>query len=157
MTFLKQTIIFLGAILLATITTAQSVDSCPPLAVDISFKYRSIYLSPKAKAKLDSVYTVMKNYPSCKIRVEGYGPPSEGEQQTSWDVVAAVIKYLIAKGISKENFLFVYGEEGNPLKVSISASMEDWGYWVPAPHPCYSLFLPRKKRCVKANGDLNHD
>ncbi len=81
MTFLKQTIALLLILFFAAVATAQSVDSYPPLSVTIFFKYRSIYLSPREKAKLDSVYTIMKNYPKCKIRVDGYGHAGEDEHK----------------------------------------------------------------------------
>ncbi len=58
--------------------------------------------------------------------------------------------------MSKHHFIFAYGQQGDALVVNISACMEDGFILVPMPAACYSLFLPRKKRCADAHGDFIH-
>jgi hypothetical protein len=132
------------------------VDSCPPISADIVFKKGTVVLTPKAKIRLDSVYRVMKNYSACKISIEGHSGADEGAQQISWDKVASVVRYLRSKGLNKNNFLFSYGLDGDPSIVNITSSTEEGPDWVPAPHPCFSLHLPRKKRCIDTHGHMLH-
>ncbi len=149
-------------ILLITLTGATkdfaqiSSDTCRYFSADVVFKKGTVVLSSVARAKLDSVVKKMKDFPLCKIRVEGHGTASEGAQQISWDKVASVVKYLRLKGTKKTNLLFNYGDKGDPSIVNITSSTEDGPDWVPAPIPCFSLHLPRKKRCADSEGTLLH-
>jgi outer membrane protein OmpA-like peptidoglycan-associated protein len=104
----------------------------------ISFKGRSSALSNDAKAVLAGVAETLKNSPSCKVAVVGYGESSKSAQQTSWDRVNAVINYLVEKeGISADRFIFKYGETGGDNStVDLKDGSNDEGpNTVPAPHP----------------------
>src|SRR3569833_3399490 len=79
----------------------------------ISFKGRSVALNNDSKALLASTAEKMRNNPSCKVAVIGYGESSKAAQQLSWDRVNAVINYLVEKeGISSDRFIFRFGQSG---------------------------------------------
>ncbi|ULQ56660.1 OmpA family protein [Flavihumibacter rivuli] len=104
----------------------------------ISFTGRSVSLSADAKAVLASVAEKLRNNPTCKVSVIGYGESSKSAQQLSWDRVNAVINYLIEKeGISADRFIFKYGEGGGDTNtVDLrDATGEEGPNAVPAPHP----------------------
>ena len=134
----------------------SSIDTCEPISVDIFFKGKNVRLTPRARAKLDSVYNIMKHDTICKIRVAGHGAANEEDQQISWDKVETVLQYLVGMGIDKNNFVLYYGIEGDPEIVNVASSKEEGPHWIPAPIPCYSLHLPRKQRCVDKHGHLLH-
>ena len=68
-----------------------------------------------------------------------HGGASKREQQLSWDRVESVINYLVEKqGISRDRFVFKYGEEGDSNTVDLQdCSGEEGPNMVPAPHPQY--------------------
>lgn len=104
----------------------------------ISFSGRSVALSNDAKAVLASVAEKIRNNPTCKIAVIGYGESSKSAQQLSWDRVNAVINYFVEKeGISADRFIFKYGEGGgDPNTVDLrDGTSEEGPNAVPAPHP----------------------
>jgi hypothetical protein len=61
----------------------------------IVFKGRSVTLSKDGKALASTIAEKMRNNPSCKVAVIGYGESSKSAQQLSWDRVNEVIKYLV--------------------------------------------------------------
>ena len=68
--------------------------------------------------------------------MSGHGASTKQDQQTSWDRVNAVIRYLIEKaGISETRFIFVYGIAGDINTVDLSFTSEDGPQTLPAPHP----------------------
>ncbi|WP_207632470.1 OmpA family protein [Foetidibacter luteolus] len=158
----RKIFLICAVVLLSSITASlpvaaqETTDSCTLITTEIFLAKNSIRLSNKAKARLDIVSKIIHRYPLTKILVKGQGNSSEGAQQISWDKAAVVIKYLWAKGVKKKNIVFNYGQNGNPDIVSITCIAEDGPEWVPAPHPCYSLQLPRAKRCVGADGEMLH-
>ncbi len=105
----------------------------------ITFKGNSATISKDAEAVLATVADKLRNNPTCKVVVTGYGEPSKSSQQLSWDRVNAVINYMVDKqGISSDRFVFRFGQtEGDPNTVDIRAATEgDEGpNTVPAPHP----------------------
>jgi OmpA-OmpF porin, OOP family len=105
----------------------------------VSFKANSTVLSKDAQAALATVADQLRNNPSCKIVVAGYGEPSKSSQQLSWDRVNAVINHLVDKqGISADRFIFRYGQtEGDPNTVDLrpASSGDEGPNTVPAPHP----------------------
>ena len=105
----------------------------------ISFKGNSAAVSKDAEAVLATVADRMRNNPSCKMVVSGYGEPSKASQQLSWDRVNAVINYMVDKqGISIDRFVFRFGQsEGDPNTVDLRAASEgeEGPNTVPAPHP----------------------
>ena len=85
---------------------------------------------------LDKVAATIKANPEGFIKVSGYGSTTKMEQQSSWEQVNAVIRYLVdKKGISPKRFIFNYGNEGVPGTVDLTFTTEDGPKSVPAPHP----------------------
>jgi outer membrane protein OmpA-like peptidoglycan-associated protein len=105
----------------------------------ISFKGNSAAVSKDAEAVLATVADRMRNNPTCKVVVTGYGEPSKASQQLSWDRVNAVINHMVDKqGISIDRFVFRFGQaEGDPNTVDLRAAGEgeEGPNTVPAPHP----------------------
>ena len=121
----------------------------------IHFSKNSVFLNKAAKKKLDSVLIIIKehHHPLCKIVVSGYGNSCITCQQTSWDRVYSVIKYLRQQGIDSSRFIFYYAqEEKSPLVVMIRGLWdgEDGSAFVEAPVPCYSYHRLTKRRCRQA-------
>jgi outer membrane protein OmpA-like peptidoglycan-associated protein len=104
----------------------------------ITFKNRSVTLSKDAKALLAGAAERLRNNPTCKIAVVGYGESSKSAQQLSWDRVNAVINYLVEKeGIASDRFIFNYGQSGgDESTVDLKDGTGTEGpNTVPAPHP----------------------
>jgi outer membrane protein OmpA-like peptidoglycan-associated protein len=105
----------------------------------VSFKANSTAVSKDAQAVLAQVADKLRNNPTCKIVVTGYGEPSKSSQQLSWDRVNAVINHMFDKqGISADRFIWRYGQsEGDPNTVDLRAAAEgeEGPNTVPAPHP----------------------
>jgi len=104
----------------------------------VSFAGRNVALSRDAQAVLAGVAAKIRNNPSCRIAVVGYGDANKAAQQLSWDRVNAVINYLVEKeGISSDRFIFKYGEAGGDANtVDLRDGTNDQGpNTVPAPHP----------------------
>ncbi len=102
-----------------------------------SIKFKSgSKLSKDAQTMLAAVAQKMNANPTCKVRVVGYGTSTKKAQQTSWERVNAVIKYLVEKqGISESRLIFAYGQEGDADTVDLQGTTEDGPNTVPAPHP----------------------
>jgi outer membrane protein OmpA-like peptidoglycan-associated protein len=96
-------------------------------------------LNTSATAILDAAAEQIKANPNCKICVVGYGGSSKREQQLSWDRVNSVINYLYEnKGISRDRFVFKYGESGDANTVDLQdCTGEEGPNNVPPPHPQY--------------------
>jgi OOP family OmpA-OmpF porin len=93
-------------------------------------------LTKDAQAVLASVAQKINANPTCKIKVVGYGASDKKAQQTSWERVNAVIKYLVEKqGIAESRFVFSYGQEGDSNTVDLQGTTEEGPNTVPAPHP----------------------
>ncbi|HEY0678471.1 MAG TPA: OmpA family protein [Chitinophagaceae bacterium] len=104
----------------------------------ITFTGRSVTLSRDAQALLASVAQKMRNSPTCRVAVIGYGESSKAAQQLSWDRVNAVINYLVDKeGISSDRFIWRSGQTGGEeTTVDLrDATGEEGPNTVPAPHP----------------------
>ena len=104
----------------------------------ITFTGRSVTLSRDAQALLASVAQKLRNSPTCRIAVIGYGESSKAAQQLSWDRVNAVINYLVDReGISADRFIWRSGQTGgaeNTVDLQ-DATGEEGPNTVPAPHP----------------------
>ncbi len=112
-------------------------DSCamPPLP-SIIFKHAAKLLTPERKRLLDLTAKQIKSNPACKVKVMAYGSFSEELQELSWERAAVVVKYLIAKGINKDRFIFSYGNVNGPNDtVDLQGSTEDGPSWLPEPMP----------------------
>jgi hypothetical protein len=104
----------------------------------ISFRGRAVTPGKDAQALLAAIAEKMRNSPTCKVAVIGYGESSKSAQQLSWDRVNEVIKYLVEKeGVSSDRFIFRYGQTGgdeNTIDLK-DATGEEGPNSVPAPHP----------------------
>ena len=123
----------------------KNVMVAPPAACNIGslpsaqFASGSVKVGKDAEAILNSAASQIKANPLCKICVVGHGGASKREQQLSWDRVNSVINYLVEnQGISRDRFVFKYGEEGDVNTVDLQdCSNEEGPNTVPAPHPQY--------------------
>ncbi len=135
----------------------QSADSCKiPDLPFVPFKNEAVALSLKAKRILDTIAILHKYFPNCKIKVSSHSHANEGDYQRSWDKTYFVINYLRKKGIEKDKLIFEYGTEGDPEEIGLYGTMEDGPSWVPEPVPCFSLRLPKYKRCINKDGSFRH-
>jgi len=132
-------------------THAQSAVCSTEIQEDsVQFSKRSVFLNWAAKKKLYHIAMVLNKNPGCRIAVTGYGNSCLSCQQTSWDRVYSVIKYLRQFGIDSSRFIFSAAQDGdNPLVVSIrSLHPGEVGPALTAPYiPCYSKHRLTKKRC----------
>jgi OmpA-OmpF porin, OOP family len=115
-------------------TPACNIGSLP------SVQFTSgVAVNTAGQSILDAAAAQIKANPACKICVVGHGGASKREQQLSWDRVESVINYLVEKqGISRDRFVFKYGEEGDSNTVDLQdCSGEEGPNMVPAPHPQY--------------------
>jgi outer membrane protein OmpA-like peptidoglycan-associated protein len=117
------------------VTASCNIGSLP----SAQFASGSVKVGKDAEAILSSAASTIKANPLCKICVVGHGGASKREQQLSWDRVNAVINYMVEKqGISRDRFVFKYGEEGDGNTVDLQdCSSEEGPNTVPAPHPQY--------------------
>jgi OOP family OmpA-OmpF porin len=93
-------------------------------------------LSKSAEASLAQAANTIKANPNCKVKVLGYGASSKAAQQSSWERVNAVIKYLVERqGIAESRLIFSYGMDGDSNTVDLQSTTEDGPSAVPAPHP----------------------
>jgi OOP family OmpA-OmpF porin len=93
-------------------------------------------LSKDAQAVLATVAQKINANPTCKIKVVGYGSTDKKSQQSSWEKVNAVIKYLVEKqGVAESRFIFTYGQDGDVNTVDLQGTTEEGPNTVPAPHP----------------------
>lgn len=101
----------------------------------IQFKGSS-KLSKDATAVLATIAQKINANPTCKIKVIGYGSTDKKSQQSSWEKVNAVIKYLVEKqGVAESRFIFTYGQDGDVNTVDLQGTTEEGPNTVPAPHP----------------------
>lgn len=122
-------------VVVAPPTPACNIGSLP----SVQFTSGRSGLSSSANAILDAAGANIKANPACKICVVGYGGSSKREQQLSWDRVNNVINYLVEKqGISRDRFVFKYGESGDANTVDLQdCTGEDGPNMVKPPHPQY--------------------
>ena len=114
---------------------AMNLGSLP----SITFSGNGVSISSDAQSLVSSVASRLRNSPECRVVVVGYCASSKSQQQRSWDRVNAVINYLVEKeGISRDRFIFNYGQEGgdcNTVDLRAAVSGEEGPNNVPAPHP----------------------
>ncbi|TAD83821.1 MAG: hypothetical protein EAY75_14345 [Bacteroidetes bacterium] len=116
-------------------TSSCSIGSLPP----VQFASGTVKFGKDAESSLMSAAAQIKANPLCKICVIGHGGASKREQQLSWDRVNAVINYMVEKqGISRDRFVFKYGEDGDANTVDFQDCTGDEGSnTIPAPFPQY--------------------
>jgi OOP family OmpA-OmpF porin len=102
----------------------------------VQFRAGAITLSKDAQAVLASAAAQIRSNPDCRVRVVSYGASNKRAQQLSWDRVNAVINYLESQNISRDRFIFSYGNtEGDENTVDLQPTTEEGPNTVPAPHP----------------------
>lgn len=104
----------------------------------ITFSGRSVTLSNEARGMLAGVAQRLRDNPTCRIAVIGYGESDKRAQQLSWDRVNAVINHLVEReGISSDRFIWRSGQAGgDPNTVDLQdATGEEGPNTIPPPHP----------------------
>jgi len=111
-----------------------------PIFPELDFKKNSVFLTANAKKILDSAVTIINGDTSYKIKIIGFDASCETCMQYSWDRVFSVLKYLKQNRVDSSRIIFIYGQEGNPLKVNLISTIitEEGPDWVPPPIPCFS-------------------
>ena len=116
------------------------VDPCANVGgPSILFKKNSAAISRDAELALTFLAGSVRNSPTCRIVVTGYGEPSKSGQQLSWDRVNNIIRFLVERqAISESRFIFRHGQTGgdaNTVDIRIATKDESGPNTVPAPHP----------------------
>jgi hypothetical protein len=149
---MKLRIIILFSIVLFTLTgnviAQNSKDSCsmPSLPV-IEFK-KTVFLSASNIQKLDAIVKIANKFPTCKLKVTGYGSSTYKAQSISWDRVYSVVQHFIKRGFNKDNIIFEYGVQGgDPNNVDLMGTLEDGPSITPVPLPCKTQHKPFRKKC----------
>ncbi len=148
---MKSILLFISTLLWFADTLAQSLSCSDVFKEDsVRFSRKSVFLNWAAKKKLYHIAMELNRNPDCRIVVTGYGNSCLTCQQTSWDRVYSVVKYLRQGGVDSIRFIFRYAQEGySPSVVSIRNSQpgEDGPALEEPPSPCYSYYGIRHKRC----------
>jgi hypothetical protein len=102
----------------------------------IQFKPNTVHVTKEIEITLNAIAQKIKSSPSCNIKVIGFAFANKSSQQTSWDRVNNVIRYLVEKqGIAESRFIFEYGQQGDSNTINLQATTENGPNVVPAPHP----------------------
>ena len=102
------------------------------------FTNNSDHVSTAMQSQLAVLASQMQANPDCKVVILGGGSGSKVKEQHSWEHVNAVIEYMSEKNnISRERFIFKYGEEGdeNIVTYRVANENEQGPNNVPPPHP----------------------
>lgn len=114
-------------------------DKCGNIGYgSLMFSEGSNKVTPSMQAQLATLAAQMQANPDCKVVILGGGSGSKAKLQHSWEHVNAVIEYMSEKhSISRERFIFKYGEAGDENNVTFRAanSDESGSSNVPPPHP----------------------
>jgi len=90
------------------------------------------------EAQLATLAAQMQANPNCKVVIIGGGSGSKVKEQHSWEHVNAVIEFMSeTHNISRDRFIFKYGEVGDESIVTYRAANvdESGSSNVPPPHP----------------------
>lgn len=90
------------------------------------------------ESQLDVLAKQMQANPTCKVVIIGGGSGSKIKEQRSWEHVNAVIEHMMdKKSISRDRFIFKYGEAGDENIVTYrpADNNESGASNVPPPHP----------------------
>ena len=104
----------------------------------ILFTSNSNHISTGTEAQLAVLASQMQSSPLCKVVIMGGGSGSKIKEQHSWEHVNAIIEHMSEKNnISRERFIFKYGEAGDENIVTYrAANVDESGTSnVPPPHP----------------------
>lgn len=104
------------------------------------FTSNSTHISTSMQTQLATLAGQMQASPLCKVVIIGGGSGSKVKEQRSWEHVNAVIEHMSEKNnISRERFIFKYGEAGEENIVTYRpANADEAGSApvnVPPPHP----------------------
>jgi len=120
-------------------TGGKNGNACGTIgAGTILFTNNSNHISTGMEAQLAVLAAQMQASPLCKAVIIGGGSGSKTKEQHSWEHVNAIIEYMSEKNnISRERFIFKYGEAGDENIVTYrSANADESGTGnVPPPHP----------------------
>ena len=95
-------------------------------------------ISVPMEVQLSTLAAQMQGNPNCKVVIMGGGSGSKIKEQHSWEHVNSVIEFMSEKkNISRDRFIFKYGEAGDENIVTYrSANVDESGSSnVPPPHP----------------------
>ncbi|MES2703457.1 MAG: hypothetical protein V4649_12510 [Bacteroidota bacterium] len=97
-------------------------------------------VGPTMQGQLATLAAQMQANPDCKVVILGGGSGSKAKLQHSWEHVNAVIEHMSEKhSISRQRFIFKYGEAGEETMVSFRAATPDENNQgtinPPPPHP----------------------
>jgi hypothetical protein len=112
----------------------------------LAFTPGSNKITSGMQAQLATLAAQMQASPLCKVVILGAGSGSKVKEQRSWEHVNAVIEHMSEKNsISRERFIFKYGEAGDENNVTYRpANTDESGpVTVPPPHP--NISTPDKK------------
>jgi len=104
----------------------------------ILFSANSSTITVPMEVILSTLAAQMQANPNCKVVIMGGGSGSKIKEQHSWEHVNSVIEYMSdKKNISRNRFIFKYGEAGDENIVTYrSANVDESGDSnVPPPHP----------------------
>ena len=104
----------------------------------ILFTAGSSTITVPMEVQLSTLAAQMQANPNCKVVIMGGGSGSKIKEQHSWEHVNAVIEFMSdKKNISRNRFIFKYGEAGDENIVTYrSANVDESGDSnVPPPHP----------------------
>jgi hypothetical protein len=107
-------------------------------ACTLLFPETSKKINKGIEIQLGTLAAQMQANPLCKVVIMGGGSGSKIKEQRSWEHVNAVIEYMSDKhSISRDRFIFKYGEAGDENIVSCRPANVDEGGEsnVPPPHP----------------------
>jgi OmpA-OmpF porin, OOP family len=91
----------------------------------IVFSGKSARITSAMQGQLAALASQMNANPQCKVVLSGAGKGSKLEQERSWEHVHALIEYLNEKqSISRDRFIFQYGQEGDPNTVMYRSANE---------------------------------
>lgn len=90
----------------------------------VNFPPNSASIGAAMQAQLATLAAQMQANPTCKVVITGAGNGNKIEQQRSWDRVNAIIQYMSERnGISRNRFIFQYGQSGNAERVTYRSAM----------------------------------
>ena len=111
-------------------------NPCGNLGAGTLLFTNTTHISTGMEAQLAVLAAQMQASPTCKVVILGGGSGSKIKEQHSWEHVNAVIEYMSEKNnISRQRFIFKYGEAGDENIVTYrSANVDESGTDNP-PHP----------------------
>ncbi len=113
-------------------------NPCGNLGAGTLLFTNTTHISTGMEAQLAVLAAQMQASPTCKVVILGGGSGSKIKEQHSWEHVNAVIEYMSEKNnISRQRFIFKYGEAGDENIVTYRAANgdESGSDNPPPPHP----------------------